>query len=138
MNLPCRTTPLDRPSCWECGSSMRSSCRETTTQSSLPTRRQENANRRPRSKTQTRNAGAHRVSLVCRHILETPSRGGTFASSRSLMKWITREKAKVDRVACPWLIKKFIDPQAEFLFVPSNQVEAKAQEIGATPYDIEG
>lgn len=54
------------------------------------------------------------------------------------MKWITREKVKVDRVACPWLIKKFVDPQAEFLFVPANQVEAKAKELGATPFDIDG
>src|SRR6266550_5568361 len=54
------------------------------------------------------------------------------------MKWITREKVKVDRVACPWLIKKFVDPQAEFIFVPANQVEAKARELSATPYDIEG
>ncbi len=54
------------------------------------------------------------------------------------MKWITREKVKVDRVACPWLIKKFIDPQAEFLFVPADQVEAKETELGATPFDIEG
>ena len=54
------------------------------------------------------------------------------------MKWITREKVKVDRVACPWLIKKFVDPQAEFLFVPANQVEARARELGATPFDIEG
>ena len=54
------------------------------------------------------------------------------------MKWITREKVKADRVACPWLIKKFIDPQAEFIFVPANQVEAKGRELGATPYDIEG
>jgi hypothetical protein len=56
----------------------------------------------------------------------------------SAMKWITREKVKVDRVACPWLIKKFVDPQAEFLFVPANQVEAKAKELGATPFDIDG
>jgi hypothetical protein len=54
------------------------------------------------------------------------------------MKWITREMVKVDRVACPWLIKKFVDPQAEFLFVPANQVKPKAAEIGATPFDIEG
>jgi hypothetical protein len=53
------------------------------------------------------------------------------------MKWITREKVKVDRVACPWVIRKFIDPHAEFLFVPGNQVEAKAGELGATPYDID-
>jgi hypothetical protein len=54
------------------------------------------------------------------------------------MEWITREKVKVDRVACPWLIKKFVDADAEFLFVPANQVEAKARELGATPFDIEG
>jgi hypothetical protein len=40
-------------------------------------------------------------------------------------------------VACPWLITKFIDPQAEFIFVPTTQVESKAKELGATPYDIE-
>ncbi|MGH7944339.1 MAG: chromate resistance protein ChrB domain-containing protein, partial [Opitutaceae bacterium] len=54
------------------------------------------------------------------------------------MKWITREKIKVDRVACPWLIKKFIDPQAEFFFVPAAQVADKARELGATPFDVEG
>lgn len=54
------------------------------------------------------------------------------------MRWITREMVKVDRVACPWLIKKFIDPQAEFIFVPTDEVEAKARELGATPFDIEG
>ncbi len=54
------------------------------------------------------------------------------------MKWITREKVKVDRVACPWLIRKFVDPQAEFLFVPSDQVMAIAEREGATPYDVKG
>ena len=54
------------------------------------------------------------------------------------MKWITREKIKVDRVACPWLIKKFVDAQPDFIFVPSNEVQSKAKELGATPYDIEG
>src|SRR5712664_3745018 len=53
------------------------------------------------------------------------------------MKWITREHVKVDRVACPWLIKKFVDPEAEFLFVPVNQVASRAAELGATPFDIE-
>lgn len=51
------------------------------------------------------------------------------------MKWITREHAKVDRVACPWLIRKFVDPDAEFLFVPTDQVTATAQCTGAIPYD---
>jgi len=54
------------------------------------------------------------------------------------MKWITREKVKVDRVACPWLIRKFIDPQAEFLFVPADQVMQVAKREGATPYDVKG
>jgi hypothetical protein len=52
------------------------------------------------------------------------------------MKWVTREKVKVDRVACPWLIKKFVDPQAEFLFVPADQVMPVAEREGATPYDV--
>src|SRR5919109_2734567 len=54
------------------------------------------------------------------------------------MKWITRERVKVDRVACPWLIKKFVDPQAEFLFAPADQVLAIAEREGATPYDVKG
>ena len=54
------------------------------------------------------------------------------------MKWITRERVKVDRVACPWLIKKFVDPEAEFLFVPADQVMAVAEREGATPYDVKG
>ncbi len=54
------------------------------------------------------------------------------------MKWITREKVKVDRVACPWLLKKFVDPSAEFFFVPAADVERRARELGATPFDIDG
>lgn len=54
------------------------------------------------------------------------------------MKWVTREHVKVDRVACPWLIRRFIDPAAEFLFVPRDQVLAVAERDGATPYDVEG
>ena len=54
------------------------------------------------------------------------------------MKWITRERVKVDRVACPWLIRKFVDPRAEFLFVPADQVMAVAEREGATPYDVTG
>ena len=54
------------------------------------------------------------------------------------MKWITREHVKVDRVACPWLIAKFVDSQAEFYFVPSEQVMAEAQRLGATPFDVPG
>ncbi len=54
------------------------------------------------------------------------------------MKWITREKVKVDRVACPWLIKKFVDKEAEFVFAPANQVMDEAQRLGATPFDVVG
>ena len=54
------------------------------------------------------------------------------------MKWITREHVKVDRVACPWLIRRYIDPNAEFIFVPAAEVEAVAQREGATPFDTEG
>lgn len=54
------------------------------------------------------------------------------------MKWVTREHVKVDRVACPWLIKTFVDPQAEFLFVPADQVKAVAAKERATSYDCEG
>ena len=52
------------------------------------------------------------------------------------MKWITREKVKVDRVACPWLIKKFVDPKAEFLFVPADKVMEIARRERAIPYDV--
>ncbi|MCI0445027.1 chromate resistance protein [bacterium] len=52
------------------------------------------------------------------------------------MKWVTREKVKVDRVACPWLIKKFIDPNAEFLFVPASDVMQVAEREKAIPYDV--
>jgi hypothetical protein len=54
------------------------------------------------------------------------------------MKWVTRERVKVDRVACPWLIKKFIDPDAEFLFVAPGQVDAVAAREGAIPFDAPG
>jgi hypothetical protein len=54
------------------------------------------------------------------------------------MKWITRERVKVDRVACPWLIKKFIDPQAEFLFVAREKVLEVANLEGAIPFDVPG
>jgi hypothetical protein len=54
------------------------------------------------------------------------------------MKWITREKVKVDRVACPWLIKKFIDPDAEFYFVQADQVFSEAERLGAIPFDVAG
>lgn len=54
------------------------------------------------------------------------------------MKWITRERPKIDRIACPWLIERFIDKGAEFLYVPATDVLKVAKETGATPYDIPG
>jgi hypothetical protein len=54
------------------------------------------------------------------------------------MKWVTREHVKVDRVACPWLIKKFIDPQTEFRFVPADQVQEVAAREAAIPFDVPG
>ncbi len=54
------------------------------------------------------------------------------------MKWITRSHVHVDRVACPWLITRFIDSEAEFLFVPASQIEKVAKETGAIPYDAPG
>jgi hypothetical protein len=54
------------------------------------------------------------------------------------VEWITREHVKVDRVACPWLIMKFIDPEAEFLFVPAESVSEMAEREGAIPFDVPG
>jgi len=54
------------------------------------------------------------------------------------MKWITREKPKIDRIACPWLIKKFIDPEAVFLYVPFDQVIEKSKDFDAIPFDVIG
>lgn len=54
------------------------------------------------------------------------------------MKWITRERPKIDRIACPWLIKRFVDSEAEFIYVPKEQVFNKSQELDAIPYDIPG
>jgi rhodanese-related sulfurtransferase len=52
--------------------------------------------------------------------------------------WVTRARPKIDRIACPWLISRFINPLAEFFYVPANEVPAVAQKIGGTPYDIKG
>jgi hypothetical protein len=55
-----------------------------------------------------------------------------------IMKWITRSHVHVDRVACPWLITRFVDSDAEFLFVPRNQIKKVAEESGAIPFDAPG
>jgi hypothetical protein len=54
------------------------------------------------------------------------------------MKWITRERPKIDRIACPWLIKNFVDKEAEFIYVPKDKVFSQAKELDAIPYDIPG
>jgi hypothetical protein len=52
------------------------------------------------------------------------------------VKWVTRARPQVDRIACPWLIKRFVDPEAEFLYAPRDEVMAVAQREGATPFDV--
>lgn len=54
------------------------------------------------------------------------------------VRWITRKNANVDRIACPWMIRRFVDPQAEFLFVLADEVMATAERSGATPFDVKG
>jgi hypothetical protein len=54
------------------------------------------------------------------------------------MKWITRERPKIDRIACPWLIARFIDPTADFIFAPPADVARLARQLGAMPFDVEG
>jgi len=53
-------------------------------------------------------------------------------------KWVTREHPKIDRIACPWLISRFVNPDAEFIYVPANDVAKTAADVGGTPYDIKG
>jgi hypothetical protein len=93
---------------------------------------------------------SNKAGLVCfRRLSSTSSKraGGQTGSaavqhnqkgywSVTIMKWITRERVKVDRVACPWLIRKFVDKHAEFFFVPGDKVMDEAQRLGATPFDV--
>lgn len=52
--------------------------------------------------------------------------------------WVTRHRPKIDRIACPWLIRRFVDPKAKFMFVPPSEVQAVAEKFDATPFDVEG
>lgn len=65
-------------------------------------------------------------------------RNGTRTHSRAIMKWVTREHPKTDRIACPWLIRKFIDPEAEILYVPRDEVLAVAERESAISFDAPG
>jgi len=62
--------------------------------------------------------------------------GGSTEPHRPPTRWVTRERPKIDRIACPWLVRRFIDPAAEFFYVPTADVRAFARAHGATPYDI--
>jgi predicted MFS family arabinose efflux permease len=68
--------------------------------------------------------------------VRTPRVAARGASSSALVKWITREHPRVDRVACPWLIEKFVDKDAEFIYVPADRVMSEARTHNATPYDV--
>ena len=60
--------------------------------------------------------------------MQCPQQGGSVTRKEHAMQWITRERAKVDRIACPWLISRFIDPTPEFLYVPAAEVMSEAAE----------
>src|SRR5206468_3433919 len=80
--------------------------------------------------------GVHGVDSLERGravMLQTPRERRT---QEITMKWITREHPRVDRVACPWLVQRFVDKSAEFVYVPTDQVAAEGRKTGATPYDI--
>ena len=62
--------------------------------------------------------------------------GGQVVAYAKPSRWVTRERPKIDRIACPWLVRRFVDPAAEFFYVPATEVRAFAAERGATPYDI--
>jgi hypothetical protein len=63
---------------------------------------------------------------------------GTATDMEEAMKWVTRARPKVDRIACPWLVVRFIDKTPEFLYVPADQVQDVARHTGAIPYDVPG
>jgi hypothetical protein len=70
--------------------------------------------------------------------MDTASHSFSLGQFRRPSRWITRERPKIDRIACPWLVLRFIDPQAQFLYVPTPQVLAEAERLDAIAYDIPG
>lgn len=70
--------------------------------------------------------------------MDTASHSFSLDQFQRPSRWITRERPKIDRIACPWLVLRFIDPQAQFLYVPTPQVLAEAERLGAIAYDIPG
>jgi len=85
-----------------------------------------------------RAAGVDAIYLAGGIAAWTEQRLPTRRNIESASKWVTREHPKIDRIACPWLIRRFIDPNAEFVYVPAKKVLAVATETGGTPYDIDG
>ena len=103
----------------------------------LPGQRRADGRAAPARPGRPRARGRHR--RLARH--GRPDRAAhrrTEARRRVMTKWVTRERPKIDRIACPWLIRRFVEPDAEFLYVPTERVFAVAEETGATPYDIPG
>ena len=64
--------------------------------------------------------------------------GGSILPYAEPSRWVTRERPKVDRIACPWLVRRFVDPASEFFYVPAGEVESFARSHGATPFDVAG
>jgi len=81
--------------------------------------------------------GGHQAWRQAGGMVFSPERLPPGASASGSV-WVTRARPKIDRIACPWLIRRFIDRQAVFLFVAASEVEAVAERFGATPFDIEG
>jgi hypothetical protein len=85
---------------------------------------------------ETLEGGFHAWRSAGHPVLRTDRIPARVADDRTL--WVTRARPKIDRIACPWLIRRFVDPQAAFLFVPPGDVIAVAERFDATPFDIEG
>ena len=78
------------------------------------------------------------ICVIIRPATPAPHQSHVSTQRRPPMKWITRSHVHVDRVACPWLITRFVDSDAEFLFVPASQIDEVAKETGAIPFDAPG
>lgn len=82
-------------------------------------------------------AGGHDARILAGGIEGWRAAGLPVAAKPAPSFWVTRERPKIDRLACPWLIRRFLDPDARFLFVPPREVAAVAEATGATPFDVE-
>ncbi|WP_019015931.1 chromate resistance protein ChrB domain-containing protein [Elioraea tepidiphila] len=82
-------------------------------------------------------AGGHDARILAGGIEGWRAAGLPVAPKPAPSLWVTRERPKIDRLACPWLIRRFLDPDARFLFVPTREVAAVAESTGATPFDVE-